>query len=36
MEQAAAVVADDYENDGALTGFESLSEEDHFDDSVDD
>ena len=36
MEQAAAVVADEYEDGGGLTGFESLSEEDHCDTSVDD
>ncbi len=36
MEQAAAVVVEDYENDGVLTGVESLSEEDHFDSTVDD
>lgn len=35
MEQAAAIVADEYEKDGELTGFETLSEEDHFDDSFD-
>ncbi len=34
MEQAAAVVADDYESGGDLTGFESLSWEDHFDESL--
>ena len=33
MEQAAAIVADEYEKDGELTGFETLSEKDHFDDS---
>lgn len=33
MEQAANVVAEEYEAGGALAGFESLTEEDHFDDS---
>jgi len=33
MEQAAAIVADEYEKDGELTGFETLSEDDDFDDS---
>ncbi len=36
MEQAAAVVAEDYEGHGDLTGFESLSWEDHFDKSLED
>jgi|GEM_PF-55612 len=36
MQQAAALVAGDYEDGGALSGFESLDEEDHCDDSVDD
>ena len=36
MEQAAAAVADEYEDGGNLTGFESLSWEDHFDESLDD
>ena len=35
MEQAAAIVAEEYEKNGDLTGFETLSEEDQFDDSVD-
>lgn len=35
MEQAAAVVADEYENGGGLSGLESLSEEDHRDESID-
>ena len=33
MEQAAAIVAEDYEDGGKLSGFESLAEEDHFDQS---
>ena len=36
MEQAAAVVTDEYEDGGGLSGFESLSWEDHFDASIDD
>jgi len=36
MEQAATLVADEYEAGGGLAGFESLSEEDHFDESVED
>lgn len=36
MEQAAAVVVDDYGANGGLSGLESLSEEDHLDRSVDD
>ncbi len=36
MEQAAALVADEYEDGGGLSGLESLSEEDHFDQSIDD
>ena len=35
MKQAAANVADEYQESGALTGFESLSWEDHFDESLD-
>lgn len=35
MEQAATVVADEYEDGGGLSGFESLSEEDHRDQSID-
>jgi hypothetical protein len=35
MQQAAALVADDYEDGGGLSGLESLSEEDHFDQSID-
>ena len=31
----AAIVADEYEKDGNLTGFETLSEDDYFDDSID-
>jgi hypothetical protein len=34
MEQAASVVAVDYEDGGKLSGFESLAEEDHFDQSL--
>lgn len=34
MAQAAAAVGDEYEQDGDLSGFESLTEEDHFDESV--
>jgi Zn-dependent peptidase ImmA (M78 family) len=34
MEQAAAFVAGEYEDDGGLSGFESLSEEDHRDQST--
>lgn len=34
MAQAAAVVGDEYEQAGDLSGFESLTEEDHFDESV--
>ena len=34
MQQAAALVEDDYRADGGLGGFEALSEEDHRDDSV--
>jgi hypothetical protein len=33
MEQAAIVVAGEYEDGGKLSGFESLAEEDHFDQS---
>jgi Zn-dependent peptidase ImmA (M78 family) len=33
MAQAAALVAEQYEDGGGLSGFESLSEEDHFDQS---
>jgi len=36
MEQAATLVADEYEAGGGLAGFESLSEEDLFDESVED
>ena len=36
MEQAAAAVADEYEDGGALSGLESLSWEDHFDAPLDD
>ena len=36
MEQAAAVVVDEYEKGGNLSGFESLSEEDHLDQPIDD
>lgn len=36
MEQAANVVAEDYEDGGKLSEFESLAEEDHFDKSSDD
>ena len=36
MEQAAALVADEYEDGGGLSGLESLSGEDHFDQSIDD
>ncbi|MCP4589617.1 MAG: ImmA/IrrE family metallo-endopeptidase [bacterium] len=36
MEQAAAVVADEYDNGGGLSGFESLSWEDQYDASLDD
>ena len=36
MEHAATTVADDYGADGGLAGFEHLSEEDHFDESVQD
>jgi Zn-dependent peptidase ImmA (M78 family) len=35
MQQAAAMVAGDYEDGGGLSGLESLSEEDHFDQSID-
>lgn len=34
MQQAAALVAEEYEEQGGLTGFESLSWEDHFDESL--
>jgi len=34
MEQASTLVLEDYESGGHLSGFESLSEEDHIDDSV--
>ena len=34
MEQAATLVAGEYEDGGGLSGLESLSEEDHFDESV--
>ncbi len=33
-EQAATLVAEEYEDDGALSGFESLSEEDQHDESI--
>ncbi len=36
MEQAAALVADEHKDRGGLSGLESLSEEDHFDQSIDD
>ena len=36
LAQAAAAVVDEYEEGGALTGFESLSWEDHFDTPVED
>ncbi len=36
LAQAAALVAEQYEDDGGLSGFDSLSEEDHCDKSVDD
>jgi hypothetical protein len=36
LTQAAEAVADEYEEGGALTGFESLSWEDHFDTPVED
>ncbi len=36
MEQAAALVVEEYENGGNLTGFESLAWEDHFDTSLED
>jgi len=36
LKQAAALVADEYEDGGGLSGLESLSEEDHFDQSIDD
>ncbi len=36
MEQAATLVAEEYEEGGVLSGFESLSEKDHFDQSVED
>ena len=36
LRQAAALVADEYENDGSLADLESLAEEDHLDDSGDD
>lgn len=36
MRQAATSVADEYKDDGGLSGFESLSEGDHRDKSVDD
>ncbi|MFQ5463922.1 MAG: ImmA/IrrE family metallo-endopeptidase [Phycisphaerae bacterium] len=36
MEQAATVAAEEYEDGGDLSGFESLDEEDHIDKSVDD
>lgn len=36
MRQAATSVADEYTDDGGLSGFESLSEGDHCDQSVDD
>jgi hypothetical protein len=36
MRQAATSVADEYKDDGGLSGFESLSEGDHCDQSVDD
>ena len=35
LAQAATLVAEQYEDDGGLSGFESLSEEDHRDNSVD-
>lgn len=35
MQQAAALVTDDYEDGGDLSGLESLTEEHHFDQSVD-
>ena len=35
MEQGAAMVADEYEKRGELAGFETLSEEDHFDEPLD-
>ena len=36
MEQAATLVAEEYEEGGPLSGFESLSEKDHFGQSVED
>lgn len=36
MEQATTLVAEEYEERGGLSGFESLSEEDNFDQSVED
>ena len=36
MEQAAALVAGEYKDGGGLSGHESLSEEDHIDQSIDD
>ena len=36
LARAAEAIADEYEEGGALTGFESLSWEDHFDTSVED
>lgn len=36
MEQAATLVADEYGAGGGLAGFESLSEEDYFDESIED
>jgi Zn-dependent peptidase ImmA (M78 family)/transcriptional regulator with XRE-family HTH domain len=35
VQQAAALVADEYEDGGGLSGLESLCEEDHFDQSID-
>jgi hypothetical protein len=34
LEEAAAVVADEYEDGGALSGLEAMSWEDHFDVSL--
>lgn len=36
MEQAAALIADEYQAGGDLTGFESLTEQDHFDEPLGD
>ena len=36
LEQAAAVIADEYEDEASLSGFEAMSWEDHVDASLDD